>query len=175
MTQALAAQHQPTEVALIDPADLKAWELANRVFTWMTENACYNYTEAFRQLGVARSSFYRAIKRPFVQGKLLARLEAVDHAVAKMLEDHWTPVVANMVRIAQGETREAVQAARFLAQEKEKLQQQGNGREQEGPSVARTLLEQFKTARKVAARRSFVTEEVELSPGEGEAGVVIEG
>ena len=93
-----------------------------------------------------------------------------------MLEDHWGLVVGNMVRIAQGNGREAVQAARFVAQQKERIQDRDDGPKAQGPSEARRLLDKFKgTSQTVTARRRVVTEEVELSPSEGMPGVVIEG
>mgnify|MGYP001820637641 CR=1 FL=1 len=176
MTQALAIQEQTTEVVPIDPTDARAWELVNSVLTWMGESACYSYSEAFRQLGVSRASFYRAIKRPLVQGKIIERMDAQDSAVAKMLEDTWVLVVGNMLRLAQGNGREAVSAARFLAQQKEKLHETGDRPKPEGKSEARALLERFMgTSKPVAARRTVLTEEVELAPREGMSGVVVEG
>lgn len=165
MTQALVAQDQTTEVVPIVAADAKAWELVNSVLTWMGENACYCYSEAFRQLGVSRASFYRAIKLPFVQGRMADRMYALDSAVAKMLDDHWTGVVANMVQIAQGKGREAVQAARFLAQQKERIQEEKRSvQKPEGPSQAQLLIDKFTGGTgKMILRETRTKREVEVA------------
>jgi hypothetical protein len=70
----------------VSPTDAKSWELVHSVLDWMGENHCYNYSEAFRQLGVAPASYYRAVKRPFVQNRLLLRFRAQ----ALELPEHWT-------------------------------------------------------------------------------------
>ena len=176
MTQALVAQDQTTEVVPINPADAKAWELVNSVLTWMGDNACYCYSEAFRQLGVSRASFYRAIKQPFVQGRIAERMDALDSAVAKMLDDHWTAVMANMVQIAQGKGREAVQAARFLAQQKERIQEEKRSVQRpEGPSQAQLLIDKFTggTGKMILVEHKR-TRKVEIEP-ENENGTVVEG
>ena len=118
MTQALEVQKGAGEVMPIEPTDANAWELVGSVLGWMGDNSSFNYSEAFRQLGVAPASLYRAIKRPFVQGRLAERMQALDGAVANILEMRWPLIIANMVRIAEGDGREAVQAARFLGQER---------------------------------------------------------
>ena len=51
MTTALEIREGGGEIIPIEPADAKAWELVSTVLTWMSERACYNYSEAFRQLG----------------------------------------------------------------------------------------------------------------------------
>jgi hypothetical protein len=176
MAQALAIQDQTTEVVPIQPADAKAWELVHSVLTYMSANTSYNYSEAFRELGVSRASFYRAIKRPFVQGRMAERMDAVDLAVERMLEDHWVLVVSNMLCLAQGGGREAVAAARFLAEQKGRIQERGGAPKEEGPSEARRLLDSWMgTSKTVTARRSVVTEEVELTPGDALQAEVIEG
>lgn len=163
MTQALATQEQTTEVIPIDPTDMKAWELVNSVLSWMSAHGSYNFSEAFRELNVSRASFYRAIKRPFVQGRIAQRMDAVDLAVERLLEDRWVLVVGNMLRLAQGNGREAVSAARFLAQQKERIQETGERPRTEGKSEARALLERFMgTSKPVAARRTVVREEVDV-------------
>ena len=86
MTQALDVRKGGGEVMPIDPTDAKAWELVGSVLGWMGDNSCYNYSEAFRQLAVAPASFHRAVKRPFVQGRLADRISALDAAVAKILD-----------------------------------------------------------------------------------------
>jgi hypothetical protein len=112
MEQAPSVRSEGGEVVLIDPTDAKAWELVGSVRTWMGENACYNYSEAFRQLGVAPASYYRAIKRPFVQGRLAVRMDALGKAIVRLPEVHWPSILVNMVRIVEGDRREKVQAAR---------------------------------------------------------------
>jgi hypothetical protein len=177
MTQALSVQEGGGEVVPISPTDAKAWELVTTVLDWMSENGSYNYAEAFRQTGVKPYNYYRAIKLPFVQGRIVERLDALDKAVAKMLEDHWAGVVANMVRIAQGPGREAVQAARFLSQEKDRIQQQAEGQgQEEGESEASRLLKRWLgTSKTVTARQSVVTREIEVTPERRIGGVVIAG
>ena len=167
MMQALAAQDKERGVLPIDPTDAKAWGLVNSVLTWMGKHSCYNYSEAFRQLEVAPASYYRAMKRPFVQGKIAERMDALDKAAAQIVEVHWLGILANVARIAEGTGREAVQAARFLAQEKERLQQQGEGQKKEqGESLAAIILRQAMAPRSnVAARRTVVTEEIDMKTG----------
>jgi hypothetical protein len=170
MTQALEVRNGGGDVMPIDPTDAKAWELVGSVLTWMGENACYNYSEAFRQLRVAPASYYRAIKRPFVQGRLAVRMDALDAAVAQILDMRWTMIVANMARLAQGDGREAVQAARFLAQEKDRIRQQGEAQkeaEKPGMHEATRWLQRVKEQGKVRAKRTTVVEEIEVAPGEG--------
>lgn len=111
---------------------------------------------------------YRAIKQPFVQGKILERMNALDKVEAKLLEVHWPGIVANVARIAEGDEREAVQAARFLAREKERIQQQaGEEGQEEGPSEAAVRLSRFKErfgngGGGVKARRTTVTEQLQV-------------
>ena len=177
MKQALAMRNEETGVIPIEAADVKAWDLVNAVQGWMRDNACYNYSEAFRQLDVARASYYRAIKRPFVQAKMVERMQAADAATFRLIEEHWPGVVANMVHIAQGEGREAVQAARFVAGIKETVQERAEKQKPpEGKSQARLILEAFGGAMpgpKVVARRTV--EEMEFSPDSKPEGMVIDG
>jgi hypothetical protein len=93
MTHALTVPDRGGEVITVEPTDAKAWELVHSVLTWMGEQSCYNYSEVFRPLDVAPASYYRAIKRPYVQSRILARLDALDKAMAKVLETHWPLVV----------------------------------------------------------------------------------
>ena len=163
MTQALSAQNGGRETLPISATDAKAWQLVSIVLDWMAETSSYNYSEAFRQTGVERHNYYRAIKRPFIQGKILERMNALDKAAAKLLEVQWPGILANIARIAGRDGRDAVQAARFLAQEKERIQQQADEeKQQEGPEEAGVLLAHFKaTAPKtVRATRTTVTEEL---------------
>jgi hypothetical protein len=82
-----------------------------------------------------------------------------------------------MVRIAQGPGREAVQAARFLSQEKDRIQQQAEGQgQEEGESEASRLLKRWLgTSKTVTARQSVVTREIEVTPERRIGGVVIAG
>lgn len=179
MTQALTKQNEPSEIALISPADAKAWELVNSVLTWMAENSCYNYSEAFRQLGVAHASFYRAIKMPFVQGRLAERFQAQDVVVFGFIEQHWLEILEHQARIAagyEGSPRDSTPAARFLDQVYADLRERlvDNHDPEEGQSRAAALLNRFKAQapKTVVARR--VVEEVEIVPDEEPARGVIE-
>ena len=144
MTQALEVRNEGGEVMPIEPTDAKAWELVGSVLGWMGDNSCYNYSEAFRHLGVAPASYYRAIKRPFVQGRLAERMQTLDAAVAKILDMRWPLIIANTVRIAEGDGREAVQAPLFLGHEKGRIQELVEPRQEEGPSEAALFVERFK-------------------------------
>lgn len=165
MSQALSAQNKAEETLPISPTDTKAWQLVNIVLDWMAETGSYNYSEAFRQTGVERYNHYRAIKRPFIQGKILERMNALDRAAAKLLEVHWPGILANIARIAGRDGRDAVQAARFLAQEKERIQQQAEEeQEEEGPSRAAVILARFQERDlKLKAQRTTVTEELQVN------------
>lgn len=69
-----------------------------------------------------------------------------------------------MARLAQGEGREAVQAARFLAEEKRRLEEKAGPEEAEGMHPAERLLRTFgQSSRLIKARRTSVEEEIQVT------------
>jgi len=164
MEGALVPWNEAEEVIPVSAADAKAWELVSSVLDWMGANCCYNYSEAFRQLDVAPASYYRAIQVPFVQGRITERMSALDKATAKLLEVHWPAILVNMARLAQGEGREAVQATRFLAEEKQRLEEKAGPEERQGMHPAERLLQTFgQSSRMIKARRTSVEEEIQVT------------
>lgn len=164
MEGALIPWNEAEEVLPVSAAEAKAWELVSSVLDWMGEQRCYNYSDAFRQLGVAPASYYRAIRVPFVQGRITERMSALDKATSKLLEVYWPTILVNMARLAQGEGREAVQAARFLAEEKQRLEEKAGAEEPEGMHPAERLLRTFgQSSRMITARRTSVEEEIQVT------------
>jgi hypothetical protein len=83
----------------------------------MGQNLCYNYSEAFRQLGVAPGNFRRAVKTPSVQNHLLLRFRPQDMAEMEPLDAYWMRMGGYHVRMAVGQggsPRESTAAARFV-------------------------------------------------------------
>ena len=159
------------EVLPVLPLDAKAWEVVNSVLEWMTENQSYHYAEACRALNVQRSMFYRHIKRPYVQGRLLSRMRQQDAAAMQIVEASWHRILHYQALMAcgeQGSPRESTAAARFIGEQRKILEErlEATQGEIEGQSKASVILERFKErygdGRPVTARRTTVTEEVEV-------------
>lgn len=160
------------EVMPVSAADAKAWELVRSVMEWLRANTGYNYREAFAELGVAHSSFYTAIKRPFVQNRLLERMRQQDVAEMELLDAGWLETIAFQMRLAAGKdgsTKEATAAARFIHERRKILEErlEATVGEEEGQSEAAIMLGRFKDrfgdGSSIKAVRTTVTEEVEVS------------
>jgi len=159
------------EIVLASPADAKAWELVSRVLEWMRENQSYIYTEAFAGTGTSHMSFYRAMKKPYVQTRLLERLERQDAAELQLMDAGMLQVLHYQMRMAaglEGSPRESTAAARFIS-EREKILRDRLEREQveEGSaSEASVMLQRFKErfgdGAPMKARRTTTVEEVEI-------------
>ena len=175
MSEGLDSAKGGGEVMPVSPTDAKAWELVHSVLEWMGKNHSYNYSEAFRQLGVAPASFYRAVKRPFVQNRLLRRFRAQDAAEVELLDAYWLGIVGYQVRMAtgqEGSPRESTGAARFVHERRRLLRERLESQvgEQEGQSEASIILQRFKERYGdgmpvVKARRRVTEEEIEVAPG----------
>ena len=164
---------QGAEVLPVSAADAKAWELVGVVMQWLRDNAGYNYREAFAALGVAHSSFYAALKRPFVQVKLLERMRQQDVAEMEMLDAGWLQTIQFQMALAAGKMgtpKEATAAARFIHERRKILEErlESTVGEEEGASEAALTLSRFKDrfgdGSSIKATRTTVTEEVEVMP-----------
>jgi hypothetical protein len=144
------------------------------VLNWMGENHSYNCSEVFRQLGVALASFYRAVKRPFVQSRLLLRFRAQDMAEMELPDPFWLGILQYQVRMAagqEGSPRESTAAARFVGERRRILRErlESSVGEREGPSEASVILHRFRErcgdGRPVVRARRRITEEaLEFTP-----------
>ena len=173
MTQDVMILPPENEAAIMPilPADMKAWETVSIVLDWMREEQSYIYREAFAATDVAHATFYRAMKRPFVQGKLLERLEQQDAAELEVIDAGMVSAVHYQIRMAAGlvgSPRESTAAARFVS-EREAILRNRLEREQSdegGKSEASVILQRFKErfgdGAPVRAKRTTTVEEVEI-------------
>ena len=160
-----------TAITPVLPADVKAWELVSQVLGWMEENQRYHYGEAFAATGVPRVTFYRAMKRPFVQNKLLEHMEQRDAAELKLMDAGMLQVLHYQMRMAaglEGSPRESTAAARFIS-EREKIlrdrlehEQVEEGSASEASVMLQRFKERFGDGAPVRARRTTTVEEVEI-------------
>lgn len=98
---------------LIRNADSRAWE----IFTAVRElhRQGYNTSDACQKLGIDRRTYYHALHRPFVQEQRVQEIMALKEASAALIAQRWTGIMANMTNLARnGDSKEAVQAARFV-------------------------------------------------------------
>ena len=165
--QEIAVVEGEGEVVPISPADAKAWLCLRTVLEWMGENGSYNYSEAFRETGVERYNFYRAMKNPYALGQLANWFAQKDRATVALMHAEWMPILVNMAGIAtsRNDARAAVAAARFLHEvfkEAEITTVQG---EQPAESEAARLLKRWLGGGKpqVTLRQTRTVQEIELS------------
>jgi hypothetical protein len=159
------------EIMPISAADAKAWEAVTTVLTWMRQEQSYNYSAAFEATGVPRATFYRAIKRPYIQGKLLERLQQQDAAELEILDASMWRILRYQALLACGEEgspRESTAAARFCSEREAILRErlERSQGDEEGKSEASVILSRFKErfgdGSTVRARRTTTVEEVEV-------------
>ena len=158
-------------VDMVSPGDDKAWRLVLKVTEYMYDNALYNYTEAFRLLGVCKQSFYNAFRVPFVQDQLIKRYREQDAAELTLISTSWFPILRYQMELARGEhgARDAAAASRFVKDRLETLESRVEAPDQpEGESEAAKMLERFKEIHGdgmggVKATRTTVTEELEVT------------
>jgi len=153
----------------LEPKDAAALIIVGRVFDRMAETGDWSMTRAFRATGVDYWSFYRAFKRPIVQGIVAERLLGQQAATAAILDEYWLRVLNNMAEIASGgkaDDRAAIQAARFLLEVHRQLEMQLGAHKTEEKSLAATLLAKAKARSQITrTRRTVVTEEVDVKTG----------
>ena len=154
-------------VEAVSHHDSKAWQLVLKVTEYMYENAMYNYSEAFRQLGVCKGSFYNALRVPFVQDQLIRRYREQNVAELELINTSWFPIVRYQMELARGEhgARDAAAAARFVKDRLETLEDRIESPEEaEGEAEASMILAQFmdRAEKTVKATRTVVTETIEV-------------
>ena len=157
-----------TTVDMVSSHDSKAWTLVLKVTEYMHENALFNFTEAFRQLGVSKTSFYAAIRVPFVQNQLIKRYREQNVAELELINTSWFPIVRYQMELARGEhgARDAAAAARFVKDRLETLEDRVEQPEEaEGQTEASLILAEFmdRAEKTVRATRTVVTETLEVS------------
>lgn len=132
--------------------------------------------------GVQSYAYYRAIKRPCVRANLAERFWGQDAAATQIINAYWLEVLQYQARVATGEIgspRESTAAARFLAEQRERLRERLEAAEEpERTSEASLVLQRFKErygdgAPVIRARRRVTEMEIEVAPGPQEEGELI--
>ena len=161
----LVAVDQDVDAPLLSGKDLKDWEIVQRVLAQLSDK-CTNTQAACKEAGVVRSTYYAALHNPIVQQLRLQAMVGTQAAAQKMIEKSWLPVIANMASIARdGDSREAVQAARFLRDVYDDIQRgldSGAGKHLDGESAAAKAIRSFLGGKKVLLRQTTTTQEIEV-------------
>lgn len=175
----LAVQNQGESVRLLSPMDSKHWELVQLVNAQYGPDCTTTYA-ALEKAGVPPNTYYRAMRNPVVQQLRLEQMQGTLAASQHLIEKNWLGVLASMASIARkGDSRESVQAARFLRDVYKDIQQ-GIGPNTGDPgaeSDAARTLRRFLGGKEVKRlRRTTVTEEIEVQSSDSEAnGPIIDG
>ena len=175
------AEHEGEEGMLLSPTDSKHWEVVQLVNAQFGPT-CATTEAACKAAGVHTSLYYRAMKSPVVQQMRVQQILGVQAATQRLVERNWLKVLESMIRIArEGDSREAVQAARFLrdvyGDVKEGLEPGRGGRGAE--SEAAKAIRSFLGGKPVKLRQTVTTQEIELQSGRSSAeisdGNIVEG
>jgi len=159
------AENDGDEVRLITPMDSKHWELVQLVNAQFGPD-CTTTQAALQKAGVASNTYYRAMRNPVVQQLRLEQMQGTLAASQYLIEKNWLGVLASMSSIARsGDSRESVQAARFLRDVYKDVQAgigplAGGGIEETDAARAVRKFLGGKTVKKL--RRTVITEEVEV-------------
>jgi len=155
------------EVILFTEEDNRAWERYQAVCRAWSGGA-RTTEEACEMANVPRSTYYEALKNPYVQQQRVQQIMGTMSLTQEIVENHWGSVISNMVRIARDDrTRDAVAAARFLKDVYDDVRQGIEGDSAVKVATATTFLEKFASsggkARYKASRHTRRgTEEIEI-------------
>jgi hypothetical protein len=151
----------------VSPTDAAAWVRVESVFAALTTREVSNISEALAYAGVARTTFYQDVKKPWIAQKLAEFLGALDKATMAVIMARRFEILAHQQDIASGhvgEPRDSTPAARYVEQVLDKLRESPELEEEHGIHEATKWLNRVKGQGKVTARRTTVTEEVEIAP-----------
>ncbi|MFC2029831.1 hypothetical protein ACFLWA_03775 [Chloroflexota bacterium] len=159
-----------TGVIPLETADAARWVRVRKVFAMLAEPGVSNLTQALREAGVASSTFYQDLQHPVIRARLTEFIAAVDEASRQLILGRRLEVLHHQQRIASGQIgdpRDSTPAARFLEGVLDKIEVPAEAAE--GTSDVARFMTQFKakSAQKVTARRTTVTEELEFAPDGG--------
>ena len=154
-------------MSMVSAHDLKQLALVNAVHTRLEDPAVHTITEALKLAEVPRSTFYMALRNPYVQAEKLAEVHARRDAVHVLLQRYWTHTVQTQVAIANDTShpREAVQAANLLHRLLQESEEEIESIEEIGGETEATrFLKEFKTRTKgrMRAKRTTTVEEIEV-------------
>lgn len=154
---------------LVTNADSKAWEIFCAVRDLHRQGL--NTQDACKRLGIHRNTYYRALETKYVQEQRAQEIMALKEASAALIAQRWTGIMANMTNLARsGDSKEAVQAARFVRDVYKDLEKDA---EELAQAEQQSALAQFAERLKMAPgkktvrarqsrRRGGKTEEVEV-------------
>lgn len=149
---------------LLSGKDLKDWEVVQKVLARLRKGQCTTTLDACKEAGVPRRSYYAALNNPVVQRMQLQQMMGVSAGTQHLIEKNWLPLVANMISIARGDSREAVPAARFLKEVYDGIGKALNvdTREQDAISDASRAIRSFLGGKRVKLTQVVTTQEIEV-------------
>jgi hypothetical protein len=157
---------------LITGTESKHWELVQAVNEQFRKGITTTVA-ACEAAGVGRRLYYQALQSPYVQQQRLMQIQSMNEASSTVLEKWWLRIMMNMAKLAASDdSKESVQAARFVREVMKDLEVQAQTSAQEERGAVDSFMEQFITApgsrKKYKARRKkgSITEEIEVEiPG----------
>ena len=110
-----------SDVLVVDPGDVRAWEVVCQVREMFRSREIRTIVAACKEAGIDRNAYYRALRRPYVQQMVAQENLSQHYLTLTALERHWVPVLVSQIDIATDPgNRNAVAAARFLVEERDK-------------------------------------------------------
>jgi len=162
----IPAEAVEKETVLLTPKDQRDWDRVLAVRAAFQEGAT-NIKAACEKANVSRQVFYDSIKNPLIQEAILSEMRGLDAIASEVLSTWWVRVLVNMSNIAtSGDSKEAVQAARFLRDVKMDLERDSQSSGVGGSSDARRIIDAVMGHQGKRLKLRQVTQEIEVEDGE---------
>lgn len=149
---------------LLTPKDQRDWD---RVLMVREAFRAGNrtVTQACAHAGMTRQTFYASIANPLVQQMILAEMRGLDAIATEVLNSRWIEVIMNMAKVAtSADSKEAVQAARFLRDVKRDIESDNAGSVSSGVSEARRIIDAVMGKPGKRLKLKQVTQTIEVDP-----------
>jgi hypothetical protein len=151
-------------VVPISPTDVKSWKRVQSVVEALGQPGCDTIQAACQRAGVARRTVYRDFENPYVQQRLVETLQVLDAATVQLIDNGWLRVILEMEAIAtSGDSKQAVQAARFLLDVKHDLERAMGSRQDQGKdSAAARAIQAFLGGKRLTLTQTTVKQEIQV-------------
>lgn len=149
---------------VINPGDMKAWERVQRVLEVLRLDGSVTLTAACKQVGIHRTTIWRDLQRPYVQQRLAEVQVGMDALTGHVLDKSWGLILMSMANLAaSGDSKEAVQAARFIRDVKLDWEKRHAPDGTQKTSEAGELIKSFLGGKRLKLSQTVVTREIETS------------